>query len=469
MNADRSALSTAAARNLASTTKSEPWMRGRTPRWLLRSLPWVEVPGGTYRVNTRRIHTPGDGRIAFTRVGADFRVVPRELTELPLLRDLSDEEVLAALADRWQPREFRPGEVIVEFGNPVDRLFLVAHGKLSKVGTGRYGDPTVLGVLADGHYFGDSVLARPDGVWEFTVRASTAGTLLSLPRRVIEEVAGQSPELRAHLERAVSRSRRPHNKHGEASIELAAGHAGEPDLPATFVDYTTTPREYELSVAQTVLRVHTRVSDLYNQPMSQLDQQLRLTIEALRERQEHELVNNLSFGLLPNADPRQRISTRSGPPTPDDLDELLSRRRKSRLFLAHPRTIAAFGRECTRRGVYPDAIERDGARLTGWRGVPILPCDKIPVSHTQTSSILVLRTGAEDEGVIGLRRTGVPESGGAVEGQWVGKERCEPGLSVRFTGTDAKGIASYLASAYYSIAVLVPDALGVLENVEIGR
>ena len=35
----------------------------------------------------------------------------------------------------------------------------------------------------------------------------------------------------------------------------------------------------------------------------------------------------------------------------------------------------------------------------------------------------------------------------------------------------ALGIAiiSYLVTAYYSAAVLVPDALGVLENVEIGR
>ncbi|WP_425567452.1 hypothetical protein [Nonomuraea dietziae] len=28
--------------------------------------------------------------------------------------------------------------------------------------------------------------------------------------------------------------------------------------------------------------------------------------------------------------------TRSGPPTPDDLDELLSRRRKTHCLLAHP-------------------------------------------------------------------------------------------------------------------------------------
>jgi hypothetical protein len=30
-------------------------------------------------------------------------------------------------------------------------------------------------------------------------------------------------------------------------------------------------------------------------------------------------------------------------------------------------------------------------------------------------------------------------------------------------------VMSYLVSAYYSAAILVPDALGVLENVEIGR
>ena len=189
--------------------------------------------------------------------------------------------------------------------------------------------------------------------------------------------------------------------------------------------------------------------------MNQIEQQLRLTIEALRERQEHELVNNLDFGLLHNADLRQRIQSRTGPPTPDDLDELLSRRRKSRFFLAHPRTIAAFGRECTARGLYPEPVDVAGRRVQAWRGVPILPCDKIPVTDRGTSSILALRTGEDDKGVIGLHQTGIPDE-------------YQPGLSVRFMGIDDKAIISYLVSAYYSAAVLVPDALGVLENVEIG-
>jgi hypothetical protein len=195
---------------------------------------------------------------------------------------------------------------------------------------------------------------------------------------------------------------------------------------------------------------------LFNHPMNQVEQQLRLTVEALRERQEHEMVNNREFGLLHNADLKQRIHTRTGPPTPDDLDDLLCRRRKTRFMLAHPRAIAAFGRECTRRGVYPGTTTVDGASVTAWRGVPLLPCDKIPISRRGATSILAMRTGEESSGVVGLRQTGIPDE-------------YQPGVSVRFMGVDEQAILSYLVSAYYSVAVLVPDALGVLENVEIGR
>jgi hypothetical protein len=262
--------------------------------------------------------------------------------------------------------------------------------------------------------------------------------------------------LRVHLERVRNSPKQAQNKHGEAAIDIASGHDGEIDLPSTFVDYELTPREYELSVAQTILRVHTRVADLYNQPMDQLEQQLRLTVEELREEQENELINNHDFGLLHNADLRQRIQTHSGPPTPGDLDELLSRRRKSEFFLAHPRTIAAFGRECTRHGLYPESLDVHGTKVPAWRGVPLLPCNKIPITDTGTSSILVLRTGEDHQGVVGLHQTGIPDE-------------YEPSLNVRFMGVNDKAVTSYLVSAYYSAAVLTPDALGVLENVEIGR
>jgi hypothetical protein len=285
----------------------------------------------------------------------------------------------------------------------------------------------------------------------------TACTVLALPRGEYHRVVERSESLRTFLaQRAATNGGPSRNKHGEADIELAAGHEGEFELPGTFAAYEASPREYELSVAQTVLRVHTRVADLYNGPMDQVEQQLRLTIESLRERQEHELVNNTDFGLLHNVDPRQRIHTHSGPPTPDDLDTLLARRRKTRLFLAHPRAIAALGRECTQRGIYPGTTEVAGRQVLAWRGVPVLPCDKIPITDGLTTSIIALRTGKDDQGVIGLHQIGLPDE-------------YQPGLSVRFRGIDERAVLSYLVSTYFSAAVLVPDALGVLENVEIGR
>ncbi|MDQ3886604.1 MAG: cyclic nucleotide-binding domain-containing protein [Actinomycetota bacterium] len=449
-------LSTAAARNLATTTKSVPQMQSISPRWLLRMLPWVEVEAGTYRVNRRLTYTVGDGRVTCTNTGAEVRVIPEELRELPVLRGFNEPSVLNALADRFEQREFSIGDLIVEAEQPVDQVVLIAHGKANKIGPGKYGDPCVLDVLADGEHVGTHALLEPQGTWAFSVRAVTACTVLVLPRQAFEEVVDQSEPLRAHIQQLRARPHRPQTKHGEAAIELASGHHGEPDLPATFVDYELAPREYQMSMAQTVLRVHSRVADLYNDPMDQVEQQLRLTIEALRERQEHELINNRDFGLLHNADLRQCIHTRTGPPTPDDLDELLARRRKPKFFLAHPRTIAAFGRECSRRGVYPTTTSVDGSTLITWRGVPIFPSNKIPITAAQTSSILVLRIGEEDQGVIGLRQTRVPDE-------------YQPGLSVRFMNINEKAVVSYLVSTYFSTAILVPDALGVLEDVEIGR
>jgi hypothetical protein len=285
----------------------------------------------------------------------------------------------------------------------------------------------------------------------------TACTVLALPRQAFTELLGQAESLRTHIEQAQTAADRPQNPQGEAEIELSSGHEGEPDLPGTFVDYESSPREYELSVAQTVLRIHSRVADLYNEPMNQIEQQLRLTIEALRERQEHELVNNRDFGLLHNADLQQRIQTRTGPPTPDDFDELLSTVWKEpSFFLAHPRAIAAFGRECSRRGVYPSSVDMAGQMVPSWRGIPVLPCNKLEISNTRTTSVMLMRIGQEQQGVIGLHQTGLPDE-------------YRPGLSVRFMGISEKAILSYLVSAYYSAAVLVPDALGILENVEIGR
>ena len=249
----------------------------------------------------------------------------------------------------------------------------------------------------------------------------------------------------------------------DSGIALACSPSDADELPTAFIDYEEQPREYTLSTVTTTIDVQTRISDLYRSPMDQVREQLGVLIEMLKERQENELVNNASYGLLSNAAKSSRVATRAGAPTPDDLDELITRVWKEpAFFLAHPRAIAAFGRECTRRGVPPATVTLFGSPFITWRGIPIIPSDKVGITASAgkkdghgTTSILLLRTGEKKRGVVGLFQPGLP---GEVS----------PSLSVRLRGIDQKGAASYLVSLYCSAAVLTDDALGVLEGVEVG-
>lgn len=239
-------------------------------------------------------------------------------------------------------------------------------------------------------------------------------------------------------------------------IEVDCSNKDERELPTTFVDYEEWGREYVLSAVNTVVDVHTRVSDLYSSPHNQIHEQVRLTIEIVKERQERELLNNKEYGLLNNVNDFMRIKTRSGAPTPDDLDDLIARVWKEPgFFLAHPQAIAAFGRECTRRGVPPPTVTMFGSQFLTWRGLPLIPCDKIDVVKGKTS-ILLLRTGESRQGVVGLYQPGLAGEQGM-------------GLSVRFMGINHQAIASYLISLYCSLAVLTEDAVGILENVDVGK
>jgi len=225
-------------------------------------------------------------------------------------------------------------------------------------------------------------------------------------------------------------------------------------LPVALSNYEAQPREYVLSSCATTIEVDTRVSDLFRSPMDQVKEQLTLAIEKMKEQQESELINNRSYGLLHNADPDMRIKTRKGPPTPDDLDELIATVWKEpAFFVAHPKTIAAFGRECTARGVPPPTINLFGSPFLTWRGLPLVPSDKVRIKDNKTS-ILLLRTGERKRGVVGLFQPGLP---GEVA----------PSLSVRLMGINQNAGAQYLITLYCSVAVLAHDALGVLEDVTI--
>jgi hypothetical protein len=236
------------------------------------------------------------------------------------------------------------------------------------------------------------------------------------------------------------------------------------DIPKGFVQYQAKPREYELSSISTIINIDTKVSDVYSSPYDQIGEQIGLAAESLKERQESQLINSDDYGLLKNAADSQRIKPLKGAPTPDDLDELITKVWKDpSYFIAHPRAIAAFERECTRRGVPPVTASIGGGTFITWRGIPLIPTDKLfvdglknPKARGGKSNILLVRTGEAKRGVIGLYQAGLPNE----------ESR---GLSVRFRGIDDNGVASYLLSLYCSAAILADDAIAVLEDVEVGE
>jgi hypothetical protein len=223
----------------------------------------------------------------------------------------------------------------------------------------------------------------------------------------------------------------------------------EQPLPFTFADFSLDPKEFHLRSIQTILRISTISGDLYNMPHNQLKEQIRLVVEALHEEQERQILTNPGWGLANAAADDMKLSV-PGAPTPDAMDDLLSLVwEKPAFFVAHPKVIAAFGKECTARGFAPDTVGMFGAPFLTWRGVPILPSDKLGRSATGQSSILLMRVGDADQGVTGINQTGIAGE-------------IEPGLSMRINGIDPEGRTNYLLVLYFGVAVLSPTALGVL-------
>jgi hypothetical protein len=457
-------VTTSVARNLANTTKTSPKMMSITPRWLLSLLPWVQVEGGTYRVNRTKVELTKAERIGieFTDGVASF---PAEsLRSVPLFSGLPG-PVIDRMAKKFATQEVSLGNKLVVEGKGGNEFFIIAHGQVEVLSKGAHGTDLRIALLTEGEFFGevDVVSDKPSDV---TIRTITPCVLMTLSRKDLDAVLKELPNLRTDFKNAIDQHlelRSTVNRYGERNIDLVSGFAENVEIPETFVDYSAHPREYSLSSVQTVVRVHTRVSDLYNGPFNQLEEQMRLTIEGIKERQEWELINSKKFGLIHSVDPAMRISTRYGAPTPDDLDELLALVwKKPAFFLAHPKAIAAFERECTWRGVPPVTMNLFGTPVIMWRGVPLVPCDKLEINSRYqanlsfgTTSILLLRVGEADQGVVGLHQMGI--SGEIM-----------PSLSARRRGLDSLGVASYLLTLYFSCAVLTDDALGVLENVEVG-
>ncbi len=451
-------VSTEAARLLANTTKSAPQYIGSSPRWLVALLPWVVLEAGTFRINRLKVVAPPPHLIDVDVSGTSVTVSPGSLHAVPALRALSD-NLLAAIADALVVERYGAGESVTHAGDE-PRFLIVAAGKLEATHDDPHGLTVRRALLGPGAHLGHEALGTAPTETPH-VHAVTPATLLVLTRSAWEGLSAVDPAARGAVDRALGPGAHV-NEFGEREPDLRSGHEGEVDVPRTFVDYEEEPREIGLNLVQTVLQVHARVTDIYNSPFDQLEQQMRLSVEGMKEHQEWDLINDAETGLLGQVAPSMRITTRRGAPTPDDLDEMLRLVWKQpAFFLAHPSAIAAFGRECTRRGVPPPTMQMHGSPFLTWRGVPLVPSDKLTVhgsGATSRTRILLMRVGEERQGVVGLHQPGLH-----------GEPSGTPSMSVHLMGINQQAVASYLLTLYSSVAVMADDALAVLEDVEVGR
>jgi hypothetical protein len=179
----------------------------------------------------------------------------------------------------------------------------------------------------------------------------------------------------------------------------------------------------------------------------------------MKERQEWELINNNRFGREQH---RAVDATHDSPRTADAGRFPTSSCRACGRNRAFPRPPG--GHRCVRasvpsRGVPPPTVSVFGSQFLTWRRVPLVPSDKCAIDRdgqVPTTRIFLVRAGQERRGVVALHQPSI------------GDERL-PSFAIRFNGIDEKGIASYLVTAYFSLAILAEDAAGSLDGVEIGN
>jgi hypothetical protein len=247
---------------------------------------------------------------------------------------------------------------------------------------------------------------------------------------------------------------------------LSASHSQEDGMPVEFSApvYNATPRQIPLQAVQSIVRVPNRVPALFSDNVDQLQTQLAIASEYICETCEELVFNHSDFGLVNNVSQRMQFRV-NGPPAPDVLDDLLALGwRRPDMFAMHPEALAAFRKQANALNLPLEEVEVLGASFTSWRGLPIIPTNKLHlvakpnasaatklqgerVPGETTTNVLLMRLGAAKQGVVCL----------CAKGQEATSQL--PYISVDFMGLGENALAGYLMTSYVAMAVLSSGAL----------
>jgi hypothetical protein len=255
-----------------------------------------------------------------------------------------------------------------------------------------------------------------------------------------------------------------------ASKTLNAVHS-HPDntLVQTSVGlYAQSPREIKLETVQSIVKIANRVPALYSDNHDQLQAQLNVASEFICETVENLVFNHSDHGLLQDKNIPERMKFQAdGAASPDVLDELLARAwRRPDIFVMHPETLTEFRKQANGKGLTLETVDVFGSPFTAWRGLPIVPSNKLHLKASEggsknagkaskmsrvpagtSTSILLLRLGESKQGVVHLSAKGT-ETGPRL-----------PSINVEFMGLSDEAVARYLLTTYSAVAVLSAGGL----------
>jgi hypothetical protein len=253
------------------------------------------------------------------------------------------------------------------------------------------------------------------------------------------------------------------------TLHACHSHPDDTLVPTSVGLYAAPPREIKLEVVQSVVKIATRVPTLYSDNYDQLQSQLNVASEFIYETVENLVFNHPDYGLLLDKNIHERMRFQAdGPAAPDVLDDLLARAwRRPDVFVMHPETLAVFRKQANKLSLSLEEVDVFGSPFTAWRGLPIVPSNKIHLISKSaggkdggkegkpkpripagtTSSVLLIRLGESKQGVVHLSAKGT-ETGPRL-----------PGISVEFMGVSDQAVAAYLLTSFTGVAILSTGGL----------
>ena len=139
-----------------------------------------------------------------SRDGRTATVDGRRLRHVTLFTDL-DDDTLDGIAGRLASEYYDAGETVFEEGEPGDRFYLIARGRVQVVGPTADGTEHVLEVLNDGDHFGEMALLQ-DRPRTATIRTVTPSVFLTMGRDDFLKLVATTPEMARMLEQRIARS-----------------------------------------------------------------------------------------------------------------------------------------------------------------------------------------------------------------------------------------------------------------------